>query len=95
MNNDLPQHAANKVRRALDDVHQLTDDPSEMMRISILAAGVCIGQAAGFMRGMIERDGKDAKTEVIVDEILKLVRTTAVKGADAAWRELTLPQGGS
>jgi hypothetical protein len=89
VNNDLPKHAAQKVKRALDDVHQLTSDPGEMLRISLLASGVCIGQAVGFMRGMMERDGHKTTNEEVVDEILKLVRITAVKGADAAWSSLS------
>lgn len=95
MNNDLPRHGADKVRRALDDVHELTSDPGEMLRISLLAAGVCIGQAAGFMSGMMKRDGDKFTNEQVIDEILKLVRITAVKGADAAWSSLSSDQRGT
>lgn len=95
MNNDLPKHAADKVRRALNDVLQLTRDPGEMLRISLLATGVCFGQSAGFMRGIMERDGHNLTHEQVVDEILNLIRMTAVKGADATWSALSSQNGGT
>lgn len=88
MNIDLPNHAADKVKRALDDVHQLTDDPGEMLRIAIMGAGICIGQAGGFLAGLMERQGMvvpevDAKLQV-----LELIRITVTDGAESAWASL-------
>lgn len=60
MSIDLPRYASDKVKRALDDLLQLTDDPPEMLRIALPASGVCIGQAAEFRHVILHRDGGPA-----------------------------------
>lgn len=78
-NPDLPRHAANKVKRALDDVLQLVDDPTEMLRISVMAASIPIGAASGFLAAEEERAGnKVSQTEAIV-AILDMLKNHFVK----------------
>jgi anti-sigma factor RsiW len=88
MNTDLPRHAAAKVKRALDDVYQLTDDPGEMLRISLLASGICIGQASGILAGMMKASGAVVSEADAKQEILRLIGITVTQGGDAAWRSL-------
>lgn len=92
MNLDIPKHAAAKVKRALDDAHQIASDPGEMLRISMLGAGVCIGQACGILHGMMERDGAMVTERQIKEQILDILRTTTLEGADAAWQKLNSDQ---
>lgn len=88
MNIDLPKHAAAKVKRALDDVYQLTDDPSEMLRIALLASGICIGQASGILAGMMKNSGATVSDIEAKQEILRLITITVTQGGDAAWQSL-------
>ena len=88
MNIDLPKHAADKVKRALDDVHQIADTPGEMLRIALMGAGICIGQAAGILHSMIERDGRKVSELQVKDEVIKLLRVMSLEGADAAWKTI-------
>jgi len=87
-NLDLPKHAADKVDRALQDVLQLTDDPGEMLRIYLLAAGVCIGGAGGTLAGMLERDGHKVPEDAVKLQIMDLLRKVVVEGHEAAWKSL-------
>src|SRR4051812_22867072 len=88
MNTDLPKHAAAKVKRALDDVYQLTDDPAEMLRISLLASGICVGQAAGILAGMMKNSGAAVSEIEAKKKILRLIEITVTQGGDAAWQSL-------
>lgn len=88
MNIDLPKHAAAKVKRALDDVYQLTDDPGEMLRISLLASGICVGQAASILAGMMRSSGATVSDVEAMQEILRLITITVMQDGDAAWRSL-------
>lgn len=85
-NLDLPHHAADKVKRALDDVLQLTDDPGEKFRIALLAASVPIGAAGGFLAGKYARAGKPISQTDSTVQILELLRINATEGADAVFR---------
>lgn len=84
-NLDLPHHAANKVKRALDDVLQLVDDPGEKLRIALMAASVPIGAASGFLAGMCAKAGKSVGETAAIVEILEMLKTNATKGADAVF----------
>lgn len=88
MSYDLPNHAADKVKRALDDVHQLTDDPGEMLRIAIMGAGICIGQAGGILAGMMSRQGVKVSEADAKRQVLEVIGIAATDGADAAWKAL-------
>lgn len=88
MNTDLPSHAAEKVKRALDDVHQIAADPGEMLRISLMGAGICIGQACGILHGMMERNGAKVPERQVKEQICDLLRTMTIDGADAVWLKL-------
>lgn len=87
MNLDLPKHAEDKVKRALEDVYQLTDDSGEKIRIAILASGICIGQACGFLAASMGLEA-DQVGEV-QDEILRLIAVVVKKGGAEAWDYLT------
>lgn len=87
-NFDLPKHAADKVERALKDVLQLTDDPGEMLRIYVLAAGVCLGGAGGTLAAMLRQDGHAVSQKEANAYVLDLVRKVVTDGAEAAWKSL-------
>jgi len=88
VNNDLPKHAAAKVSQALNDVHQVARDPGEMLRIAILAAGVCIGQASGIVRGMAERCGEAMTEREAKERVMKLLTAATLDGVEAALKSL-------
>ncbi len=87
MNLDLPKHAEQKVKRALEDVYQLTDDTGEKMRIAVLASGVCIGQACGFLAASMGL--KADEIGQVQDEILRMMAVVVKKGGAEAWDYLT------
>lgn len=87
-NLDLPRHAADKVKSTLADVIQLTDDPGEMLRIYLLAAGSCIGAAIGTAHGLAEKGGAKVTKDEVTTEILKLIEIVVTKGADATMQHL-------
>lgn len=78
---DLSKHAADKVTRALGDVYQLADSPEAMMSIALMSAAACLGQAIGFMRGLMEQDGETPPDAAIADEVWYLIRPGAIKAA--------------
>lgn len=88
MNIDLPKHAGDRVKRALDDVHQIAADPGEMLRISLMGAGICIGQACGILHGMMVRDGVKATEQQVKEQVIELLRVMTIEGADATWKKL-------
>lgn len=92
-NLDLPRHARDKVDRALSDVLQLTDDPGEILRIHILAAGVCIGGAGGTLAAMLNRDGHMVSENEANRFVLELVGKVLTDGAEAAWKSLQRRRG--
>ncbi len=87
-NADLPNHAADKVKRALDDVLALTDDPGEKIRIAWMAASIPIGMAAGFLSGKAEREGIQIPQTAAFTEILELLRLTTTQSAEAVMGRL-------
>jgi hypothetical protein len=87
-NFDLPKHASDKVERALKDVVQLTDDPGEILRIYVLASGICIGGAGGTLAAMLKRDGHPPEEKATQLLILDLLRKVVTDGAEAAWQSL-------
>lgn len=72
---DLPRHAADKVKRALDDVLQLTSDPGELLQIAVLAAAVPIGAASGFLAGLARAKGSPIEKADAVVAILDMLKT--------------------
>jgi Na+-transporting NADH:ubiquinone oxidoreductase subunit NqrF len=88
MNIDIPKHAANRVKLALDDAHQIAADSGEMLRISLLGAGVCIGQACGILHGIMTREGCNVTERQAKERILDILRTMTLDGAEATLRKL-------
>lgn len=88
MNIDIPKHAADRVKRALDDAHQIAADPGEMLRISLLGAGVCIGQACGILHGMMKSSGMDVSETAVKEQIFDILRTATIEGAAATLKKL-------
>lgn len=91
----LPRHAADKVKRAMDDVMQLTDNPGEMLRIALLSATAPIGAAAGILRGMMDAAGTPVTYEAATAEIMRLITLAGVEGGPAAWDSLRRSHGES
>lgn len=88
-NYDLPKHAADKVKRSLDDVMSLTDDPAEMLRIALFASAVCVGQASGTLAGMMfVATGREVPKDLVQEEILKMITTLVTQGHEKAWAQL-------
>lgn len=87
-NLDLPNFAADKVRKALNDVHQVAADPGEMLRIALMGAGICIGQASGVLHGMMKNAGTDVSEREVKEQIFELLRTATIDGADAVMQML-------
>lgn len=90
-NFDLENHAADKVKRALDDVYQLTDDPGLKMRIAIMASSICIGAAGGFLAGKAKRKGFVISEKDAMLQIMELVKLMAVDGPEAVLAKLNMP----
>lgn len=88
MNNDIPRHAAAKVKRALDDAHQIASDPGEMFRIALMGAGICIGQAVGISHGMMQLEGATVTEREVKEHVMELLRIMTLEGADAVWQKL-------
>lgn len=86
---DLERHAADKVKRALDDVYQLTDDPNEMIRIALLASSVCIGGCAGFIAGLADVNGTPISEQDAKLQVIELLRRIMTDGAEAVHAALT------
>lgn len=84
-NLDLPRHAAAKVKRALDDVLELTDDPGEKIRIALMAASVPIGAAGGFLSAKAKRAGITIDETAAIVQVLELLKLNATGGADAVF----------
>lgn len=92
-NSDLPNHAADKVKRAMDDVLQLTEDTGEMFRIALMAASVPIGAAAGILSARSAQGGhKMSETDATV-QILDFLKVSHTEGPAAAFRKLGLIDG--
>lgn len=87
-NRDLVRHAADKVSRALRDVCDLEFDPSAKSQIAMMAAGVCIGAAAGYLRGAVERAGGKCSEGEAFLQVLDLLKTISTEGADAAMAKM-------
>jgi hypothetical protein len=91
-NLDLPRHAAAKVKRALDDVLQLTNDPAEMIQIAVMAASIPIGAASGFLRGKMARAGVEITETAAIIELLEVLKLHFTK-QQAVHGERTEPAG--
>lgn len=88
MGHDLAKHAGDKVRKALNDVHQVAGDPNEMLQIAIMGAGVCIGQACGVLHGLMIAEGHKTTEREVKEHVIGLLRTLTIDGAEALWNEL-------
>lgn len=82
-NLDLSNHAADKVKRALDDVLQLTDDPGERLMIAVMAASVPIGAAAGILAAQSAAHGVVTTKATAASRILDLLKIGAFDGPQA------------
>lgn len=80
LNLDLPKHAHDKVKRALEDVLSLTNDPGEMLQIALFANAATIGAAAGLMIGVADRHGVDLKYEDAAERLLDMLKTVMRNG---------------
>lgn len=85
---DLRKHAANKVSRTLMDVYQMTDDPDELMSIALMAASLCIGQAAGFLSAKAEISGAGVSAKDAAIQIMELLKLNFTDGPDAVLAKL-------
>jgi hypothetical protein len=92
MNQDLEKHAADKVKRALDDIYQLTDDVGEKMRIALMASSVCMGAAAAFLSAKAAQKGFEYSEKDSILQILDLLRLNADKGPEAVTAKLNQPR---
>jgi spore maturation protein SpmB len=84
----LPNHAADKVSRALHDVLSLTDESGEKLRIALMAATVPLGAAGGVLAAMMKAEGKECTQAQAVSYVVKLVEKISIEGPDAAWDSL-------
>lgn len=87
-NNDLPKHAFNKVKRALDDVLQLADTPDERLRICLVACAATVGAAGGTVAGIAKAEGIVVNEAFAIGRVLELIRVLTGEGADNAWAKL-------
>lgn len=87
-NLDLPMHASDKVKRALEDVLQLTDDPGERFRIGLMATGHLLGNTAGTFHAMLFSEGVELRKAQVEDMLLDLLGKVMREGAEAAWELL-------
>lgn len=84
----LPHHAADKVKLALSEIYQLTDDPGELLRIALMASSVCIGGAAGFLSGKAARKGMKISERDASLQIIEILRIMIADGPDALMKTL-------
>lgn len=84
----LPDHAADKVSRALHDVLSLTDDFGEKLRISLMASSVPLAIAGAVLAEQMRREGHECTQKQAMEHVFKLLETTTVDGAEAAWASL-------
>lgn len=84
----LPHHAADKVKRALDDVLALSNDPGELLRIALMAASVPIGAAGGFISGSAKAEGIEISEVEATVRVLEFLKVNATAGVDAAFASL-------
>lgn len=82
-NLDLPHHAAVKVKRAMDDVLELADEPAEKLRIALMAASVPIGAASGILAAMCAKAGNEVGETAAIVQILEMLKLNAEKDANA------------
>lgn len=87
-NLDLPKHAADKVKRTLDDVLDLTDDPGEKLRIALMACSAPIGAAAGILSAMAGGGNDAASMKAATAQIMEILRLSSAEGPDAVMASL-------
>jgi hypothetical protein len=85
---DLERHGADKASQALHDVIDLTDDFGTKLRVSLMAAGATIAIASAVLGEKMRREGHACSDDQAKEYLFKLLQTTTIDGADAAWSML-------
>lgn len=88
---DLANHAADKVRDALNSVLQLEPNTAKRFMIAVMAAQSCIAAASANLAKEIGLDESEASLKATASQVLELLLVNVTGGHDAALKHTERP----
>ena len=80
---DLCRKAADDVSASIQLTCALMDDVTDKSHVALFAAAGAMGAAAGFFAAILRKDGQEASSEALVDDLLERMRPIVISALEA------------